>query len=72
MSTGVIRYAEHEYDNCFPPSIDLSILSIFRYFFPRVGEGMPIGVLQYAEYEYDNHIPRKHRVIDSVDFSAFT
>ncbi|EYC09620.1 hypothetical protein Y032_0059g2965 [Ancylostoma ceylanicum] len=71
MPIGVLQYAEYEYDNRFAPSIDLPILSIFRHFCPRVGGDMPIGVLQYAEYEYDNHIPREHRVIDSVDVSAF-
>ncbi|EYC29326.1 hypothetical protein Y032_0006g2917 [Ancylostoma ceylanicum] len=32
MSTGVIQYAEHEYDDCFAQIIDLSISSIFRDF----------------------------------------
>ena len=55
MSTEVIQYAEHEYDNRFAPSIDLSILLIFRNFCPRVGEDMSTGVIEYAEHEYDNH-----------------
>ena len=55
MSTGVIEYAEYEYDNRFAPSIDLSILLISRNFCPRVGEDMSTGVIEYAEHEYDNH-----------------
>ncbi|EYC33573.1 hypothetical protein Y032_0002g869 [Ancylostoma ceylanicum] len=56
MSTGVNEYAEHEYDNCFAPSIDLSILSIFRYFYSRFGEDTYPGVIQYAEHEHENHL----------------
>ncbi|EYC32406.1 hypothetical protein Y032_0003g1554 [Ancylostoma ceylanicum] len=62
---GVIRYAEHEYDNRFAPSIDLSTLSIFRYFYPRVGEDTSPGVIQYAEHEYGSkYFAPFYRLID--------
>ena len=52
MPTGVLLYAEHEYDNRFARIIDFIDSSRFL---PRVGEDMSTGILRYAEHEYDNH-----------------
>ena len=68
MSTGVIQYAEHEYDNHFVPSIDLSILLIFCNFRPLVAGDMSTGAIRYDKHEYDDPIPRDYGVIDFVDF----
>ncbi|EYC30388.1 hypothetical protein Y032_0005g2623 [Ancylostoma ceylanicum] len=71
MFTGVFQYAEHECDNHFVPSIDLSTLLIFRNFCPRVGEDVSTGVIQYAEREHNNSFARSIDLLILLIFAIF-
>ena len=52
MSTGVIRYAEHEYDNPIPRVYGVIDFVDFICSYLVVGKNASTGVLQHAEREH--------------------
>ncbi|EYB85426.1 hypothetical protein Y032_0298g1750 [Ancylostoma ceylanicum] len=58
MSTGVIRYAEHEYDNPIPRVYGVVDFVGFICSYLVVGKNAPTGVLQHAEREHDEDYGR--------------